>query len=80
MTFRTKTKNKLLVEERQTLDAKHNGILSLFNENKDRLPELESQLINLEKELKNLKDLNADKIVIDMDLQRKIWKLDDEKK
>jgi hypothetical protein len=79
MTFRTKTKNKLLVEERQTLDAKHNGILSLFNENKDRIPELESQLKELEKDLINLKNLNANKIVIDMDLQRKIWKLDDDK-
>jgi len=79
MTFRTKTKNKLLVEERQTLDAKHNGILSLFNENKERLPELESHLTNLEKELTNLKNLNSNKIVIDIDLQRKIWKLEDEK-
>ena len=79
MTFRTKTKNKLLVEERQTLDAKHNGILSLFNENKDRLPELELHLKDLEKTLTNLKDLNANKIVIDMDLQKKIWKLDDER-
>ena len=79
MTFRSKTKNKLLVEERQTLDAKHNGILSLFNENKDRIPELESQLKELEKDLINLKNLNANKIVIDMDLQRKIWKLDDDK-
>jgi len=79
MTFRSKTKNKLLVEERQTLDAKHNGILSLFNENKDRLPELESQLKELENDLINLKNLNANKIVIDMDLQRKIWKLDDDR-
>jgi Poxvirus Late Transcription Factor VLTF3 like/A2L zinc ribbon domain len=67
------------VEERQTLDAKHNGILSLFNENKERLPELESQLTDLETELINQKTLNANKIVIDMDLQRKIWKLEDEK-
>ncbi len=80
MTFRTKTKNKLLVEERQTLDAKHNGILSLFNENKTKLPDLESQLKDIENELTNLYNLNAKKIVIDMDLQRKIWKLDDEKK
>jgi hypothetical protein len=79
MTFRTKTKNKLLVEERQTLDAKHNGILSLFNENKDHIPELELQLKDIEKELINLKELNAKKFVIDMDLQKKIWKLDDER-
>ena len=58
MTFRSKTKNRFLVEERQTLDAKHNGILSLFNENKERLPELESQLKNIDNELTNLKVLN----------------------
>lgn len=79
MTFRSKTKNKLLVEERQTLDAKHNGILSLFNENKDRLPEFESELQDIDNELANLKDINRQKIVIDMDLQKKIWKLDDER-
>ena len=79
MTFRSKTKNRFLVEERQTLDAKHNGILSLFNENKERLPELESQLKNIDNELTNLKVLNAGKIVIDMDLQRKIWNLDDKR-
>lgn len=80
MTFRSKTKNRLLVEERQTLDAKHNGILSLFIENKDRIPELESQLQDLEKELSNYQRINANNILIDMDLQRKIWKLEDEKK
>jgi hypothetical protein len=79
MTFRTKTKNKFLVEERQTLDAKHNGILSLFTENKERLPELESQLKNIETELASLKELNTNKLVIDMELQRKIWKLDDDR-
>lgn len=80
MTFRSKTKNRLLVEERQTLDAKHNGILSLFNENKDRIPELESQLQDLETELLNQQRINANNILIDMDLQKKIWKLEDEKK
>jgi hypothetical protein len=79
MTFRTKTKNKFLVEERQTLDAKHNGILSLFNENKERLPELELQLESIDQELMTLKELNAAKIIIDMDLQKKIWKLDDDR-
>lgn len=79
MTFRSKTKNKLLVEERQTLDAKHNGILSSFNENKDRLPELESELLDIDNELASLKNINSQKIVIDMELQRKIWKLDDER-
>jgi uncharacterized Zn finger protein (UPF0148 family) len=79
MTFRTKTKNRFLVEERQTLDAKHNGILSSFNENKKRLPELESQLKDIELELINLKAVNLNKIIIDMDLQKKIWKLDDER-
>ena len=79
MTFRSKTKNKLLVEERQTLDAKHNGILSSFNEDKDRLPELESELQDIDNELASLNNINSEKIVIDMDLQRKIWKLDDER-
>lgn len=80
MTFRSKTKNRLLVEERQTLDAKHSGILTLFTENKDRIPELEFQLQELEKQLLNYQVINEKKILIDMDLQRKIWKLEDEKK
>ena len=32
MAFKSKTKNRLLVDERQTLDAKHNNILQTFTD------------------------------------------------
>ena len=35
MAFKHKTKNRLLIDERQTLDAKHNNILKSFTNNKD---------------------------------------------
>lgn len=79
MAFRAKTKNKLLVEERQTLDAKHNGVLSVFNENRDRIPELESQLAEIVSKLSELQAINSRNLVIDLNLQKQIWKLDDER-
>jgi uncharacterized Zn finger protein (UPF0148 family) len=79
MAFRTKTKNKFLVEERQTLDAKHNYILQTFEENKHNLPKLENKLNDLNIKITELKDESAKNIVINMEIQKEIWKLDDEK-
>ena len=50
MAFKSKTKNRLLVDERQTLDAKHNNILQTFTDNKISISVLHEELINLNKE------------------------------
>ena len=44
MAFKTKIKNRLLVDERQTVDAKHNNALQSFIEQKSYLPALEEEL------------------------------------
>ena len=79
MAFKTKTKSRLLVEERQTLDAKHNNILQSFNENKNNMPLLEVQLHELKARIADLHKQNAQSMIINLELQREIWKLDDEK-
>ena len=71
MAFRNKTKSKLVIDERQTLDAKHNVVLANFNENKERLPELENQLAIIDSKLVELHELNAHNMVIDLNLQKK---------
>jgi hypothetical protein len=79
MAFKTKTKNRFLVEERQTLDAKHNNILSLFTENRRCLPNLETQLEELTQQINNLRKENEKTLILDLNIQKEIWKLDDEK-
>lgn len=79
MAFRSKIKNKFLSQERQTLDAKHNNILTMFNDNKSRLPELENKLHSLNAQIETLQKENEKHIVVDLTIQRKLWSLDDEK-
>lgn len=79
MAFRNKIKNKFSSQERQTLDAKHNNILTMFNENKSRLPELENKLQLLNQQIDALQQTNANNIVVDLTIQRQLWALDDEK-
>lgn len=80
MAFKTKTKNRLLVDDRQTLDAKHNSILQSFEENKNQLPELKSHLLEIQQEIDKLNQQNSTLVIIDLKLQNEIWRLDDQKK
>ena len=47
MAFKTKTKTRLLIDDRQTLDAKHNNILTSFTNNKETLASLYIELNNI---------------------------------
>lgn len=80
MAFKTKTKNRLLVDDRQTLDAKHNSILQSFEENKSQLPELKNQIMEIDQEIDKLNQQNSKLVIIDLKLQNEIWRLDDQKK
>ena len=44
MAFKTKTKNRQILDDRQTLDAKHNNILQSFTENKNSIVDLQNEL------------------------------------
>jgi hypothetical protein len=80
MAFKTKSKNRLLVDERQTLDAKHNNILLSFTENKDNIESLYSQLSNLTATILQLNEENLKSPILNMGLQKQIWDCDDKKK
>ena len=80
MAFKSKTKNRLLVDERQTLDAKHNNILQTFTDNKNSISILHEELINLNKIINELQIKNAQSPFLNITLQKQIWDYDDKKK
>jgi hypothetical protein len=80
MAFKTKLKNRLLVKERQTVDAKHNNVLQQFIENKSYLPTLKEDLEQIKTEITILNQENCKSLIINLELQKKIWKLDDRKR
>jgi hypothetical protein len=80
MAFRIKTKQRLMVEERLTVDAKHNNILQSFTENKNYLPTLKEELEVIVKEISRLNYESAKSLIININLQKQIWELDDKKK
>lgn len=80
MAFKTKTKNRLLIDERQTLDAKHNNILNLFTETKYNVNQLYDELSKINEQINLLNIENAKLPILNLTLQRKIWDYDDKKK
>ena len=80
MAFKNKTKNRLLIDERQTLDAKHNNILKSFTNNKDNLNNYYKELNKINNKLSELNNKNASEVIINIELQQKIWDYDDKKK
>uniref|UniRef100_A0A6C0F140 Viral late gene transcription factor 3 zinc ribbon domain-containing protein n=1 Tax=viral metagenome TaxID=1070528 RepID=A0A6C0F140_9ZZZZ len=80
MAFKTKAKNRQIIDDRQTLDAKHNNILQGFNDNKDNISELYNELEKIKDILNNLNIQNAKSHILNMDLQKQIWDIDDKKK
>lgn len=79
MAFKTKVKNRQLVDERQTLDAKHNNILQAFSYNKDNVNILQEELDSINSIISNLQFQNAKSPILNMPLQQQIWLYDDKK-
>jgi hypothetical protein len=80
MAFKTKTKTRLLIDDRQTLDAKHNNILKSFTDNKDTLTHLYNELNVITIKLNDLIIQNAKFPIFNFDIQKLIWFYDDKKK
>ena len=80
MAFKTKTKNRQILDDRQTLDAKHNNILQSFTENKNSVFELQIELNNINSIIDELNIENAKSPILNLLLQQKIWEYDDRKK
>ena len=80
MAFKTKTKNRQILDDRQTLDAKHNNILQSFTENKNSIVDLQNELNNINSIINELNIENAKSPILNLLLQQKIWEYDDRKK
>ena len=80
MAFKHKTKTRLLIDERQTLDAKHNNILKSFTHNKDNLNNYYKDLNKINTKLTELNAKNIVEVIINIELQKQIWEYDDKKK
>ena len=77
MAFKSKTKNRLLVDERQTLDAKHNNILQSFTDNKISVSIQYEELAKLNKIFNDLQKQNSKIPFLNITLQKQIWEYDD---
>lgn len=80
MAFKTKIKNRHIVDDRQTLDAKHSNILQAFAENKNSIDDLTKELNNINLMIEKLNIENAKSPILKLSLQQKIWDYDDRKK
>ena len=80
MAFKTKTKSRQIIDDRQTLDAKHNNILQSFTENKNSISDLQNELNNINLIINELNIENAKSPILNLLLQQKIWEYDDRKK
>ena len=58
MSFKVKSRKKILSDARVTLDAKHNEKLDYFNNLKNSVPEMEKQLSILRNKLKIMEGKN----------------------
>lgn len=77
MAFRNKTKSKLVVDERQTLDAKHNSVLQNFTDEKKNVDALYYELSNVNIIFNELNEKNKKNPIFDIILQKQIWDVDD---
>ena len=80
MAFKTKTKTRQIVNDRQTLDAKHNNILQSFTENKNNISDLKYELSKIILIINDLNTENSKLPILNINLQNKIWEYDDKKK
>ena len=80
MAFKTKAKNRQIIDDRQTLDAKHNNILQTFSDNKNNISDLYNELENVNSIINDLTIQNLKSPILNMLLQQQIWDYDDKKK
>ena len=77
MAFKLKTKNRISINSRQTLDAHHNDAMGYFNNEREQLPQIYDEYNNMLSELKILEIESSNYSILNFDLQKKIWDLND---
>jgi hypothetical protein len=80
MTFKLKNKQRVIPSTRQTLDAKHHEMMLNFQREKNALNNLYENLDNIQNDLNKLNEINNNNVIINLEIQQKIWDLEDKKK
>ena len=78
--FKYKSKNRTFNDDRQTLDAKHLQMINIFSDTKNDIDKLKLNLNEINQQLSMLYDQNSNCNIINFQLQKQIWDLDDQKK
>lgn len=78
--FKYKSKSRTFNDDRQTLDAKHLQMINTFTDSKNDLDNLKQSLTELNNQLLILYNQNSNCNIINFQLQKQIWDLDDKKK
>jgi len=72
MAFKNKIKNRQIVDDRQTLDAKHNNILQSFNDDKEGIINLYEELNKINSIIDELNIDNSKSPFLNINLQKQI--------
>ena len=80
MAFKAKNKSKLNINTKQTIDARHQDIIDEFKNKSNSIPELESQIDDLNHKIQDLKLESSKNLIIDLELEKKIWNLEEDRK
>ena len=77
MAFKLKTKNRVSINTRQTLDARHNDAMEFYSNEREQLPSLQDEYNNMKNELAKLMQESNKNNIMDFELQKRIWDLKD---
>ena len=80
MAFKAKNKSKLNINTKQTIDARHQDIIDEFKNKSNSIPELKSQIEELNQKIEDLKIESSKNLIIDLELEKQIWNFEDNKK
>jgi hypothetical protein len=80
MAFKAKNKSKLNINTKQTIDARHQDIIDDFKNKSNSIPELESQIEDLNQKIDDLKIESSKNLIIDLELEKQIWNLEENRK
>ena len=73
MAFKLKNKNRVNINTRQTLDARHNDAMEFYSNEQEQLPLLEEEYSNLKNRLIELEAESNKNNIMDFELQKQIW-------
>tara|TARA_B100000575_G_scaffold294573_1_gene311641 strand:- start:2222 stop:3643 length:1422 start_codon:yes stop_codon:yes gene_type:complete len=79
MAFKAKNKNRIEINTKQTIDARHQEILDSFEKKKESISELNEKIEIINAELNKLSEDMLKEKIINLETQKKKWDLEDNK-